>query len=198
MEKILNQQSKKDLVRSFTIYDFFEAGKATRKDFPKKKVIELFKELDTEKNGTIDTAQLIKLWIRAKELTDSDEILYRLLYRHLREIQYPDPTQRFEVLGISVKKTLTSEDFSIIFQQLDLDEAEIQKIMVSYIGDKMEIEQFCEKLKAEGKPASSKKFNKMDPNVFKEFKALVQKINSKRNGGKNCRWRKLMRLEETG
>lgn len=35
-------------------------------------MMELFKELDTEKNGTIDTAELIKLWIRAKEVTDSD------------------------------------------------------------------------------------------------------------------------------
>jgi Ca2+-binding EF-hand superfamily protein len=66
MEKILNQESKKDLVRSFTVYDLFEAGKATKKNLNKKKIMELFKELDTEKNGTIDTAELIKLWIRAK------------------------------------------------------------------------------------------------------------------------------------
>jgi Ca2+-binding EF-hand superfamily protein len=34
--------------------------------------MELFRELDTEKNGTISSSELIKLWIRAKEMTDSD------------------------------------------------------------------------------------------------------------------------------
>jgi hypothetical protein len=70
--------------------------------------------------------------------------------------------------------------------------------MVSHVGPKMDIDVFCEKLKSEGKPASSKKFNKMDPEVYNAFKSLVKKINDRRNGGKNCRWRKLMRLEETG
>jgi len=32
----------------------------------------MFKVLDSEQNGTIDTAELIKIWIRAKEMTDSD------------------------------------------------------------------------------------------------------------------------------
>lgn len=84
------------MVRSFTVHDFYEAVRSVSTGkFPKKKVMALFKILDTEANGTIDTAELIKLWIRAKETTDSDEVLYRMLYRHLREIQYNDPIQRF-------------------------------------------------------------------------------------------------------
>ena len=75
--------------------------------FPKKKVMGMFKVLDSEQNGTIDTSELVKIWIRAKEMTDTDEVLYRLLYRHLREIQYPDPLMRLEVLGIDAKGTLT-------------------------------------------------------------------------------------------
>lgn len=66
--------------------------------------------------------------------------------------------------------------------------------MNSFIGNSMPIEKFCEKLKAEGKSVSAKKFNKMEPSVYKEFKALVQKINDKRGGGKK-QWKKLMRVE---
>jgi endo-1,4-beta-mannosidase len=94
MEKLLNQENKKGLVRSFTVQDFFSAAKAVKNNFSKKKVMGMFKVLDTEENGSLDTSELVKLWIRAKEMTDSDEILYRLLYRHLREIHYPDPLMR--------------------------------------------------------------------------------------------------------
>ena len=39
--------------------------------------------------------------------------------------------------------------------------------MNSFIGNSMPIEKFCEKLKAEGKSVSAKKFNKMEPSVYK-------------------------------
>lgn len=38
--------------------------------------------------------------------------------------------------------------------------------MISFIGDKMPLEKFCEKLKSEGKPESTKKFSKMDAVVY--------------------------------
>jgi hypothetical protein len=38
----------------------------------------------------------------------------------------------------------------------------------------------------------------MDQAVYKEFKTIVKKITDKRNRGKNCGWRKRLRLEETG
>jgi hypothetical protein len=34
----------------------------------------------------------------------------------------------------------------------------------------------------------------MDPNIYKEFKALIKKINDKRGGSNSKRWRKLMRV----
>jgi len=105
---------------------------------------------------------------------------------------------RLEVLGIDSHGNLTLDNFRDIFENLQLEEDESKKIVVSYIGDKMPLEKFCEKLKAEGKPESSKKFSKMESTVYNEFKAIVNKINDKRNKGKNRRWRKLMRLEETG
>ena len=47
MEKILNQESKKGLVRSFTIHDFFEISKTLKASFPKKKMMAMFKILDS-------------------------------------------------------------------------------------------------------------------------------------------------------
>jgi hypothetical protein len=38
----------------------------------------------------------------------------------------------------------------------------------------------------------------MDQNLYRELKDVVKRINEKRNKGKNCKWRKLMRVEETG
>jgi hypothetical protein len=87
-------------VRSFTIHDFSESIKAFNRDTPKKKILELFRSLDTEANGTIDSSELLKLWLRGKEVSDSEDILYRLLYRHLREIQFLEPLQKFQVLGV--------------------------------------------------------------------------------------------------
>lgn len=66
MDKILGQESKKVAVRSFTVYDFFESCKALKNSFPKKKVMNMFKVLDNGQNGTIDTSELLKIWIRAK------------------------------------------------------------------------------------------------------------------------------------
>jgi hypothetical protein len=46
-----------------------------------------------------------------------------LLYRHLREIQYPDPLQRFEVLGIDSKKSMSEDIFKEVFLDLDLEDS---------------------------------------------------------------------------
>jgi Ca2+-binding EF-hand superfamily protein len=89
MDKLINLEKKGALVRSFTIHDFTESIKSFNKDTPKKKILELFRSLDTESNGTIDSSEMLKLWLRGKEISDSEDILYRLLYRHLRETQFP-------------------------------------------------------------------------------------------------------------
>ncbi len=50
----------------------------------------LFKDLDScgqgkgNGNGTIDTSELLKLWIRANPKAEKDTIIYSLLNRHLR------------------------------------------------------------------------------------------------------------------
>ena len=53
-----------------------------------------------------------------------------------------------------------------MFDELQLEEDEIKKIMFSYIGEKMPLEKLCEKLKSEGKPESTKKFSKMEATVY--------------------------------
>lgn len=66
MGSLLNSEKKTSLVRSFTINDFSESIKSFNRDTPKKKILELFRALDTEANGTIDSSELFKLWIRGK------------------------------------------------------------------------------------------------------------------------------------
>lgn len=66
MERLISQESKTALVKSFTIHDFLTAVRTLNKDTPKKKVLELFRALDTEANGTLDTSELLKLWLRGK------------------------------------------------------------------------------------------------------------------------------------
>lgn len=107
MDSLLNSEKKTLLVRSFTINDFSESIKSFNRDTPKKKILELFRALDTEANGTIDSSELFKLWIRGKELTDSEDVLYRLLYRHLRETQFVEPLQKFQVLGVGENEKIT-------------------------------------------------------------------------------------------
>lgn len=57
----------------------------------------------------------------------------------------------------------------------------------------MTVKDFSERLKADGKPASAKQFVKLDRKIYDEFKAVLQKVNSKRKDGKK-NLKKLMRL----
>lgn len=66
VNSLLNAEAKDVLVRSFTIFDFTRAIREFNNSTPKKKVMELFRALDTETNGTIDTVELLKLWLRGK------------------------------------------------------------------------------------------------------------------------------------
>lgn len=72
------------LVRSYTLLDFEVTLKALNDKTDRKKCIELFRLLDVGSNGTVSTSELLKFWLRGKELADSDDMLFRLLYRHLR------------------------------------------------------------------------------------------------------------------
>ena len=47
MDRLLNSEKKTSLVRSFTINDFSESIKSFNRDTPKKKILELFRALDT-------------------------------------------------------------------------------------------------------------------------------------------------------
>ena len=115
MDSLLNSEKKTSLVRSFTINDFSESIKSFNRDTPKKKILELFRALDTEANGTINSSELFKLWIRGKELTDSEDVLYRLLYRHLRETQFAEPLQKFQVMGVGENEKISESLFTSVF-----------------------------------------------------------------------------------
>lgn len=71
IDRLITQEKKGTLVRSFTINDFSESVKSFNKQAKKKTILELFRSLDTEVNGTIDSSQLLKLWLRGKEISDS-------------------------------------------------------------------------------------------------------------------------------
>lgn len=47
MNTLINNENKTSLVKSFTINDFREAVKLLKQDISKKKILELFKALDT-------------------------------------------------------------------------------------------------------------------------------------------------------
>ena len=115
IDSLLNSEKKTSLVRSFTINDFSESIKSFNRDTPKKKILELFRALDTEANGTINSSELFKLWIRGKELTDSEDVLYRLLYRHLRETQFAEPLQKFQVMGVGENEKISESLFTSVF-----------------------------------------------------------------------------------
>jgi Ca2+-binding EF-hand superfamily protein len=66
MNSLINTEAKDILVRSFTIFDFTQAIRELNNSTPKKKIMELFRALDTEANGTLDTIELLKLWLRGK------------------------------------------------------------------------------------------------------------------------------------
>jgi Ca2+-binding EF-hand superfamily protein len=44
----------------------------------------IFKAFDTENNGSVSTEELLKLWLRGKDMTDKPYTMYQLLYRHFR------------------------------------------------------------------------------------------------------------------
>ena len=75
VKALLAKEERKQIVKSFTLIDFNDAlsqvSASDGKKLKRKKILDLFKMMDTESNGTIDTEELIKLWIRGKETTDS-------------------------------------------------------------------------------------------------------------------------------
>jgi Ca2+-binding EF-hand superfamily protein len=65
----------------------------------KKKVMSFFKTLDTSNNGSISTEKLIKLWLEGKSNTDPAEILFKLLSRHMKEIQSEQFITKFNIFS---------------------------------------------------------------------------------------------------
>ena len=63
--------------------------------------------------------------------------------------------------------------------------------MSTYFADAIKVKDFSELLKAEGKAASNRKFNKLDKKIYEEFKKVLQKINLKKE---NKQFKKLMRV----
>jgi hypothetical protein len=77
------------------------ALKALKDDYPKKDMVKIFKALDKDGNGSASTEELVKLWIRSDDnkFGNNPENMFKLLNRHLKEIQYPNPLLRFTNLG---------------------------------------------------------------------------------------------------
>jgi Ca2+-binding EF-hand superfamily protein len=61
--------------------------------------MQFFKILDTSHNGSISTEDLVKLWLEGRETTDPAELLFKLLARHMKEIQTVEIITKFNTLG---------------------------------------------------------------------------------------------------
>ena len=119
-----------------------------------------FKCLDTEGNGSISTEELIKLWLVGREVSDPGELLYKLLARHLREIQFPDPLLRFQTLGYDEDDFVNEGVIKDVFEKLNFTEEYI-KAIESMIPSKSTVSDFSESLKSGGVSKSLKVFKKM-------------------------------------
>ena len=115
----------------------------------------------------MSTEELIKLWLRARSITDSSEIMYRMLYRHLREIQYSEPITRFGNLGYEPKDKVSQGSIEEVFAGLNLTSEE-GKLVKDIVGDVI-VEKFSEMLKNEGKAKSKREFKKMEKNDFERL-----------------------------
>jgi hypothetical protein len=79
--------------------------------------MEIFKKLDMGRNGSISTEELIKIFLRSdNDLADHFGLLYALFYRHLKEIQFPEPTTKFMALEYKLTDQVSEKSIKDIFQ----------------------------------------------------------------------------------
>jgi len=99
--KLLEKEDKTLLAKSFSLGEIASALKSLKDDYPKKDIVKIFKALDKDGNGSASTEELIKLWIRSDDnkFGNNPENMFKLLNRHLKEIQYPNSLLRFTNLG---------------------------------------------------------------------------------------------------
>ena len=153
-------EEKKKLIRPFSLYFFQQAVQPLNPKLEKKKIMGFFKQLDTEGNGSLSTEELIKLWILGKDPTDPSETLFKLLNRHLAEIQFPDALLRFQTLGYEEDDLVNEDVIKEIFQGLNL-ETQYIKYIESAFPNKAKVADVVDMLKTGGSKKSLKIFKKM-------------------------------------
>ena len=99
ISKLLEKQDQRKLIRPFSINYFAKVIQSISKGADKKKIINYFKCLDTSYNGSVSTDELIKLWLEGRQISDSAEVLYKLLARHFKEIQAQQYITKFNTAG---------------------------------------------------------------------------------------------------
>ena len=98
ISKMLEKEEKRNLVRPFSLLDFSQSIQAIAKKIERKKIMYYFKCLDSSNNGSISTDELLKIWLESSEMVGSSN-MYKLLYRHMKELQCEEPITRFETRG---------------------------------------------------------------------------------------------------
>jgi hypothetical protein len=79
--------------------------------------MEIFKKLDMGRNGSISTEELIKIFLRSEnDLKHKLKFLYALFYRHLKEIQFPEPTTKFQALDYKLTDQVSGKSIGDVFQ----------------------------------------------------------------------------------
>ncbi len=69
------------------------------------------------RNGSISTEELIKIFIRSdNDLAENFKFLYALFYRHLKEIQFPEPTTKFLALDYKLTDQVSEKSIKDVFQ----------------------------------------------------------------------------------
>lgn len=63
---MLEKQGTTQLVKPFSLLDFFQVMQSINKNCDKKKVMHFFKAMDTSNNGSVSTDELIKLWLEGR------------------------------------------------------------------------------------------------------------------------------------
>ncbi len=79
--------------------------------------MDIFRKLDMGKNGSISTEELIKIFLRSEgDLADNLSLLFALFYRHLKEIQFPEPTTKFLALDYKITDKISEKSIKDVFQ----------------------------------------------------------------------------------
>ena len=190
--KLLEKEEKRNLVRPFSLLDFSQAIQATVKKIDKKKIMSFFKCLDSSSNGSISTDELVKIWLEASEMAGNAN-MYKLLFRHMREIQCSEPISRFETRGYQPEEEVSLKMLKDVFSNLNLPDDYLKQIE-SEIPKKCKVGEFVEFLKGGGVAAPGRQFKPLSKTEYEKMNSAIKKLLPKED--KN--FPKYSRLEDEG